>query len=51
MMTCGLIRLICEDPQDPPTRARFVDVPPWRAGIAMALLRIRGWRVVSRWPL
>jgi hypothetical protein len=54
-MTCGLIRLICEESLAPPPgqegRSIVVDVPPWRVGITVALLWVRGWHVVSRWPL
>ena len=52
-MTCGLVRLICEGPTPPGQDGRplVVDVPPWRVAFTVALLRVKGWRVVSRWPL
>jgi hypothetical protein len=54
-MTCGLIRLICEEPTAPPPgqdgRPLVVDVAPAEVAAEVARLQAEGWRVVSEWPL
>jgi hypothetical protein len=55
-MTCGLVRLICEEPLAPPADrdgcpALVVDVLPRDVAAEVARLKARGWRVISEWPL
>ena len=54
-MTCGLIRLICEEPLAPPPgsdgRPLVVDVRPEAVAAEVARLQAEGWQVVSEWPL
>jgi hypothetical protein len=54
-MTCGLIRLICEEPLSPPPgqegRPLVVDIAPEQVAAEVARLQGEGWQVVSEWPL
>jgi hypothetical protein len=50
-MSCGLIRLICEEPSAPPAgqdgKPLVVDVEPHQVVAEVARLQAEGWRVVS----
>lgn len=59
-MTCGLVRLICEDSSpssswEPPSnqqgRPLVIDVWPWEVAGELAKLRAEGWQFVTQWPL
>ena len=56
-MTCGLIRLICEEPAEPPpdgdgqAQRLVVDVPAADVPAEVLRLQAQGWRVISEWPL
>jgi len=54
-MTCGLIRLICEEPLSSPPgqegRPLVVDIAPEQVAAEVARLQGEGWQVVSEWPL
>jgi hypothetical protein len=54
-MTCGPVRLICEEPLAPPSDQDgcplVVDVLPEAVAAEVARLQAEGWRVVSKWPL
>lgn len=54
-MTCGLIRLICEEPIDPPPghdgRPLVVDVTPEQLSAELTRLQAEGWQLISEWPL
>ena len=54
-MSCGLIRLICEEPLDPPPdhdgRPLVVDVTPDQVAAEVQRLQRAGWRFISQWSL
>lgn len=54
-MSCGLIRLICEEPTAPPAgqdgKPLVVDVEPHQVASEVARLQGEGWQIVSEWPL
>lgn len=54
-MTCGLVRLICEEPLSPPQgqdgRPLVVDVLPEQVAAEVARLKAEGWQLISEWPL
>ena len=54
-MTCGLIRLICEEPTAPPSgqegQPLVVDVAPAEVAAEAARLQGEGWQVVSEWAI
>lgn len=54
-MTCGLIRLICEEPTAPPPgqdgRPLVFDVPPERVAAEVSRLQAEGWQLITEWPL
>lgn len=54
-MSCGLIRLICEEPLFPPEGGEgqplVVDVEPERVAAEVARLQAEGWRLITEWPL
>jgi hypothetical protein len=55
-MTCGLVRLICEEPTALPpgqegSRSLVVDVLPEQVAAEVARLQSEGWQTISEWPL
>ncbi|MBU6251207.1 MAG: hypothetical protein KGO47_08590 [Cyanobacteria bacterium REEB417] len=54
-MTCGLVRLICEEPTVPPPgqdgRPLVLDVRPEDVAAEVARLQDEGWQTISEWPL
>lgn len=54
-MTCGLVRLICEEPLNPPPgqegQSVVVDVLPEQVAAEVARLKTEGWQLISEWPL
>jgi len=54
-MTCGLVRLICEEPTAPPPGQEggslVVDVLPEQVAAEVARLQAEGWQTISEWPL
>jgi hypothetical protein len=54
-MTCGLVRLICEEPTTPPPGqdgcSLVVDVPPEAVVAEVARPQSEGWQTISEWPL
>ena len=54
-MTCGWVRLICEEPQSPPAGQEgqpvVIDVQPEIVDRTLERLQANGWQVISQWNL
>ncbi|MFO0000886.1 MAG: hypothetical protein ACK559_07140 [bacterium] len=54
-MTCGWVRLICEEPQFPPAGQEgqpvVIDVQPEIVDRTLERLQANGWQVISQWTL
>lgn len=54
-MTCGIVRLICEEPLIPPPDLEgvptVVDVEPKDVARMVATLQQQGWQYISEWHL
>lgn len=54
-MTCGLVRLICEEPLDPPPGQAgnpiVIDVTKEIVAETIERLKANGWNFISVWPL
>lgn len=54
-MSCGLVRLICEEPLNPPPGQEghtvVIDVSPDEVVATVQRLKAEGWQLISEWPL
>ena len=54
-MTCGLVRLICEEPMELPegqeSAQKVIDVAQHEVAATVARLQNEGWQYISEWPL
>jgi len=54
-MSCGIVRLICEKPLEPPPgqagRPLVVDVEPEQVAAEVARLKAEGWQLITEWSL
>jgi hypothetical protein len=54
-MTCGYVRLICEEPTIPPEgqqgKPLVIDVKQEDVAEAVKQLQADGWQTISEWPL
>ena len=54
-MSCGIVRLICEEPLNPPPgqegKPVVVEVLPQHVSTELARLRRDGWQHISEWHL
>lgn len=54
-MSCGLVRLICEEPLIPPPdqagKPLVLDLPAEEVAAEVARLKAEGWHFISQWQL
>lgn len=54
-MSCGLVRLICEEPLQPPPgqegKPLVIDVVEEEVSATVERLHGEGWQFISLWPL
>lgn len=54
-MTCGYVRLICEEPDNPPEgqqgKPLVIDVKQEHVAQTVKQLQADGWQTISEWPL